>query len=238
MSFLSILKKIPNFKKKKKTWWSFFGKVAGLQHCNLLKWYLKINAFLEISDIICSHQRCSVKPVTLLKKSLCHRCFPVHSAKYLRAPFFTVHLRRNASNMISLLYWITIIWNIWWFFLIWLTYSQLSYKKWKDISSSLQFLSPWLSHILCVYLTFIAEYSNILYSYIGAKIDHSFNDASMQSTTHTQRRQSSLRSNLKLNQRSNLRLNQSLNLRSNHRSNHRSNLRSNQRSNLSDYHTS
>ena len=36
-----------------------------------------------------SHQRCSVKKglQTLLKKSLCHRCFPVNFAKFLRTPF-------------------------------------------------------------------------------------------------------------------------------------------------------
>ena len=171
------------------------------------------------------------KACNFIKKESLSQVFSRAFCKIFKSTFFTEHLRTNASNMISLLYWITIIWNIWWFFLIWLTYShKRSYKKWKDISSSLQFLSPWLSHILCVYLTFIAEYSNILYNYIGDKIDHSFNDASMQSTVHIQRQQSNLRSNLRLNQRSNLRSNQSLNLRSN--------LRWNQRSNLSDYHTS
>ena len=32
-------------------------------------------------------------PVTLLKKRLWHRCFPVNSVKFLRAPFLTEHLR-------------------------------------------------------------------------------------------------------------------------------------------------
>ena len=46
----------------------------------------------------------------------------------------------------------------------WLTYNHKhSYKKWKDISSSLHFLSPWISYTLCVYITFIAQYSNILH---------------------------------------------------------------------------
>ena len=117
--------------------------------------------------------------------------------------------------------------ELWWFFLIWLKYShKRSYKKWKDISTSLQFLSPWLSHIIYVYLNFIAEYSNILYSYIGDKIDHSFNDASMQSTTHAQRQQLSLISNLISNQRSNLRSNQRSNLKLNQCSNLRLNLSS------------
>ena len=37
-----------------------------------------------------------------------------------------------------------------------------SYKEWKDILASLHSLSPWLSYALCVYLTFITQYSNIL----------------------------------------------------------------------------
>ena len=46
----------------------------------------------------------------------------------------------------------------------WLTYSyNLTYQKRKDLSSSLHFLSPWLSYALCVNLTFIAQYSNILH---------------------------------------------------------------------------
>ena len=35
----------------------------------------------------------ALMPATLLKKSLCHRCFPVNFAKLLRAPVFTEHLR-------------------------------------------------------------------------------------------------------------------------------------------------
>ena len=34
-----------------------------------------------------------LRPATLLKKSLWHRCFPVNFAKFLRTPFFTEHLR-------------------------------------------------------------------------------------------------------------------------------------------------
>ena len=33
-----------------------------------------------------------LKPATLLKKSLWHRCFSVNFAKFLRTPFFTEHL--------------------------------------------------------------------------------------------------------------------------------------------------
>ena len=37
-------------------------------------------------------RRCS-KGQTLLKKRLWHRCFPANFVKFLRAPFFTEHLR-------------------------------------------------------------------------------------------------------------------------------------------------
>ena len=33
-----------------------------------------------------------LRPATLLKKSLWHRCFPVNCAKFLRTPFFTENL--------------------------------------------------------------------------------------------------------------------------------------------------
>ena len=34
-----------------------------------------------------------LRPATLLKKRLWHRCFPMNFAKFLRTPFFTEHLR-------------------------------------------------------------------------------------------------------------------------------------------------
>ena len=34
-----------------------------------------------------------LRPATLLKKRLWHRCFPVNFAKFQRTPFFTEHLR-------------------------------------------------------------------------------------------------------------------------------------------------
>ena len=46
----------------------------------------------------------------------------------------------------------------------WLRYShKRSYKKWKDISSYLHFLSTRLSYAACDYLTFITQYSKILF---------------------------------------------------------------------------
>ena len=38
-----------------------------------------------------------VRSATLLKKRLWHKCFPVNFAKFLRAHFFTEHLRATAS---------------------------------------------------------------------------------------------------------------------------------------------
>ena len=79
-------------------------------------------------------------------------------------------------------------------------------------------------------------------SYTGDKVDYSFNKANIQSITHNQYQQSSLRSSLSSNLRSNRRSYQRLNLRSNVRSNLNSNQRSNQswnlRSNLSSNQTS
>ena len=68
---------------------------AVVQRCSVKK------VFLEISQ---SHRKTPVpetlfnkfaglRPATLLKKSLWHRCFPVNFAKFLRTPFFTEHLR-------------------------------------------------------------------------------------------------------------------------------------------------
>ena len=46
--------------------------------------------FLEISQN--SQENTCVRPATLLKKRLWHRCFPVNFVKFLRTPFFTEHL--------------------------------------------------------------------------------------------------------------------------------------------------
>ena len=42
-----------------------------------------------------------VRPATLLKKRLWHRCFPVDFAKFLRTPFFTEHLQWLLLKFIS-----------------------------------------------------------------------------------------------------------------------------------------
>ena len=42
--------------------------------------------------------RGSLRPATLLKKRLWHRCFPVSFAKFVRTPFVTEHLWRTPSE--------------------------------------------------------------------------------------------------------------------------------------------
>ena len=42
-----------------------------------------------------------LKPATLLKKRLWHRCFPVNIAKFLRTHFFTEHLRWLLLYMVT-----------------------------------------------------------------------------------------------------------------------------------------
>ena len=39
----------------------------------------------------------ALRPATLSKKKLWHRCFPVNFVEFLRTPFFTEHLRMTAS---------------------------------------------------------------------------------------------------------------------------------------------
>ena len=53
----------------------------------------------------------SLRPPTLLKKRLWHRCFPVNFAKFLRTPFLTEHfhwvlLKSSASGEMKLRKWI------------------------------------------------------------------------------------------------------------------------------------
>ena len=48
--------------------------------------------FYFFTHIIFSALRSSLRPATLLKKRLWHRCFPVNFAKFLRTTFFIEHL--------------------------------------------------------------------------------------------------------------------------------------------------
>ena len=59
-----LLRNFTNFTGKHLCYSPFFNKVAGL------------------------------RPATLLKRSLWHRCFPVNFVKFLRTPFYIEHLRR------------------------------------------------------------------------------------------------------------------------------------------------
>ena len=44
-----------------------------------------------------------LRPATLFKKRLWHRCFPVNFAKFLRTPLFTEHLWATASSFLDVL---------------------------------------------------------------------------------------------------------------------------------------
>ena len=61
-----------------------FAKFTGKHLCQGL--------FLKAADL---------RPVTLLKKSLWHRCFPADFAKFLRATFFTEQIHRLLLKFIS-----------------------------------------------------------------------------------------------------------------------------------------
>ena len=49
--------------------------------------------FSEAVVRICSVKMC-LRPTTLLKKRLWHRCFPMNFAKFLKTPFLIEHLPR------------------------------------------------------------------------------------------------------------------------------------------------
>ena len=59
---------------------------AVAQRCSVKKDFLKV--LQNSQENTCTR----LKPSTLLKKRLWHRCFPVNFAKFLRTPFFTEHL--------------------------------------------------------------------------------------------------------------------------------------------------
>ena len=67
------------------------------QRCSLRKVFLEISQ--NSQGNICARdsfliklQASGIRPVTLLKKSLWHRCFSVNFAKFLRTPFRKEHL--------------------------------------------------------------------------------------------------------------------------------------------------
>ena len=73
---------------------------AVVQRCSVKKVFLKIsqnsqkNTCAKVSFLI---KLRNLRPATLLKKRLWHRCFPVNFVKFPRTPFFTEHLRTTAS---------------------------------------------------------------------------------------------------------------------------------------------
>ena len=72
---------------------TFFSE-AVVQKCSVKKVFLEI--FQNSQENTCARVSFLIKLqacVTLLKKRLWHRCFPVNFAKFLRTPFFTEHLR-------------------------------------------------------------------------------------------------------------------------------------------------
>ena len=54
--------------------------------------------YVRATDLIASLGSEGLRPATLLKKNLWHRCFPVNFAKFLRTPFFTEHIWAIASG--------------------------------------------------------------------------------------------------------------------------------------------
>ena len=97
------------------------------------------NVFLEISQKFTSKRLCQslffnkvagLRPATVLKKKLWHRCFPVNFTKFLRVPFLTERL-----------WWVLLFVFIWVGQMIMLKYGDLNIiwtfyikKKWSSIN--------------------------------------------------------------------------------------------------------
>ena len=94
-----ILKNFKNFLRKILVTESFFKKTAGLQsaivrsshrRCSVKKGVLRNVAKFtgkHLCQRLFSNKFADLRPATLLKKSLWHRCFPVNFAKFLITPF-------------------------------------------------------------------------------------------------------------------------------------------------------
>ena len=80
---IGVLKSYVIFTGKHLCWSFFFNKVAGLVLESLFN---KVRKTLLKRDS-------NLRPATLLKKRLQHRCFPVNIAKFLRTAFFIEDLR-------------------------------------------------------------------------------------------------------------------------------------------------
>ena len=69
---------------------------AVVRMCSVKKVILKISQNSQentCARVSFFNKVASLRPATLLKKRLWHRCFPVNFAKSLRTPFLTEHLR-------------------------------------------------------------------------------------------------------------------------------------------------
>ena len=64
---------------------------AVIRRCSAKKMLLKISQ--NSQENTCARGLQHLRPATLLKKRLWHRCLPVNSEKFLRTPFLTEHLR-------------------------------------------------------------------------------------------------------------------------------------------------
>ena len=68
---------------------------AVVHTCSLKK------VFLEISQNSHENTCAGLWPATLFKKRLCHRCFPVNFAKFLKTRFLTEHVWWLLPNLIT-----------------------------------------------------------------------------------------------------------------------------------------
>ena len=70
-------------------------KEAVLQKCSVKKVFLEISEHSQentCARVSFFNKVAGLKPATLLKKRLWHRCFPMNAVKFLRTPFHIEHL--------------------------------------------------------------------------------------------------------------------------------------------------
>ena len=69
----------------------FYKNIRSHQKSSIKKVLLQISQ--NSHENTCARVSFLIRPTTLLKWRLWHRCFPVNFAKFVRTPFFTEHLR-------------------------------------------------------------------------------------------------------------------------------------------------
>ena len=70
-------------------------KEAVVQKCSVKKVFLEISEHSQentCARVSFFNKIAGLKPATLLKKRLWHRCFPMNAVKFLRTPFHIEHL--------------------------------------------------------------------------------------------------------------------------------------------------